>query len=150
MMSEIILDTSFLIALIDESDKWHENAKEILKMIKERRIQTIVFDCVANECISVIGKRVKVKREIKYKDIVKKTMDYITEEKVTKIYGLVEKLYSIILENVVKSEGDLSFHDVLIILGARGLNIPYIASFDEDFDKVDKIIRVKDEKFSLR
>lgn len=146
-MNEIVLDTSFLVALIDEKDKWHKNTEEILKVIKDRKIQTIVFDCVANECISVIGKRVKGKREEEYKDIVKKALDYIAEEKITKIYGLVEEYYSRILKDVINSNGNLSFHDILIVLGLEEINIPYLASFDNDFDKVERIRRIKDKNF---
>ena len=65
IMSEIILDTNFLLALVDDKDKWAERARMTLQALKKRGLRGIVFDCVANELISVIGKRLEEVRSMR-------------------------------------------------------------------------------------
>lgn len=40
-------------------------------------------------------------------------------------------------------EGRLNFHDALIVLAAKEMNVPYIASFDKDFDEIEGLTRIK-------
>lgn len=52
-----ILDSSFLVALLDEKDKWNEKAKAISRELEEAHCIEVVLDCVINEVISVLAKR---------------------------------------------------------------------------------------------
>jgi len=36
----------------------------------------------------------------------------------------------------------LNFHDALMVLAAREMDIPHIVSFDQDFDEVEGIERI--------
>ena len=54
----------------------------------------------------------------------------------------VESLFSAILELMNRHAGRLNFHDALIVLEAQHLGIPYIASFDRDFDAIAGLQRV--------
>ncbi len=40
--------------------------------------------------------------------------------------------------------GKLNFHDALVLLAAREMGLNYIVSFDEDFDQIAWLVRIKD------
>jgi len=54
----------------------------------------------------------------------------------------VAGLFSAILELIGQHQGRLNFHDALLALVAPVLNIPYIASFDPDFDQISWLTRI--------
>jgi predicted nucleic acid-binding protein len=54
----------------------------------------------------------------------------------------IQRLYPEILALVREHHGELNFHDALIALACRELDIPYIASFDRDFDRVSWLTRI--------
>jgi len=56
-MSSVIADTNFLLGLVDSKDKWHQKSIELYQSLKVAHAKIIIFDCVANELISVVGKR---------------------------------------------------------------------------------------------
>jgi predicted nucleic acid-binding protein len=45
---------------------------------------------------------------------------------------------------VKKYQGELNFHDALIALVCQELGIGYIASFDQDFDRIPWLVRLDD------
>ena len=47
-----------------------------------------------------------------------------------------------ILDLIGQHRGRLNFHDALLALEARELGIPYIASFDSDFDAIPWLTRI--------
>jgi predicted nucleic acid-binding protein len=51
-------------------------------------------------------------------------------------------LFSTILELIDRHAGHLNFHDALIVLEAQHLGVPYIASFDRDFDAIAGLQRI--------
>lgn len=51
-------------------------------------------------------------------------------------------LYDDIITLVQQSSGELNFNDALIALSCRNRNIPFLASFDADFDQVDWLKRL--------
>jgi len=59
------------------------------------------------------------------------------------VYDLVIPKYNEIIDTIIKSNGELNFHDSLIIIAAREYDMKYIASFDEDFDEVEGLVRIK-------
>jgi predicted nucleic acid-binding protein len=58
------------------------------------------------------------------------------------ISGEAEPLYDEIIELVVSSSGELNFHDASIALSCRELGIPFMASFDADFDNISWLTRL--------
>lgn len=54
----------------------------------------------------------------------------------------VPVLYTEIVEMVLTSRGGLNFNDALIALSCRKRGIPYVASFDRDFDQIEWLRRV--------
>jgi len=58
-MTKAILDSSFLVALIDEKDKWRNTAVLIQKALKKKKARLAYLDCAVNEMISVIARRLE-------------------------------------------------------------------------------------------
>ncbi|MEW6679809.1 MAG: hypothetical protein AB1297_02150 [bacterium] len=58
-MTKAIIDANVLLALIDEKDKWHPEAKAIVQALKDKKMEIIYLDCVINEVISALGRRLR-------------------------------------------------------------------------------------------
>ena len=148
MNKYVICDANFLVALIDRFDKWHEKANIIHSYLKSNKFEVVYFDCVANEVISVLGKRFQEKgRSNEFKDVLEKFKIYIPKNKLTWIYPDVKSHYNEIIDLMEKTQGKLNFHDALISIAGRELEIEYIVSFDKDFDEIKWISRIKDDEY---
>ena len=146
MSEPVIYDANFLVALIAEFDKWHSEATHLHALIKSGGWDIVYFDCVANEVISVLGRRYKERgRPHEFEEVLRKFEVLIPKKDLTWIYPDVERTYDKILDVMKRSLGKLNFHDALITLATEELGVKYIVSFDEDFDEVDGLIRIKDE-----
>lgn len=58
------------------------------------------------------------------------------------LYPDLPNLYDEVVTLVEQTDGELNFNDALIALSCRNRNIPWLASFDADFDRVDWLKRV--------
>jgi predicted nucleic acid-binding protein len=146
-MNKIIIDATLLVALLDEKDIWHKVAVSIRDAMIESGAQLIFLDCVANETLTVLGRRCKRKNEEdKFSDLIKKFKKIVKFEELNWSYSYLKDDYEKILEKMERYKGQVSFHDVLISLFAQDKNICYIASFDSDFDKVEGLKRIKDRE----
>jgi predicted nucleic acid-binding protein len=142
-MTKAILDSSFLVALIDEKDKWRNTAVLIQKALKKKKARLVYLDCAVNEMISVIARRLAEKgRSQEFTLALQKMEQAIPAERITWMYPEVRRLYLEILIVIKKHEGKLNFHDALMVLAAREMDIPHIVSFDQDFDEVEGIERI--------
>ena len=56
-MKKIFLDTSVLVAIINDDDVMHEEAKRLLESVKHAGIGVIVSDCIFDECITTVLSR---------------------------------------------------------------------------------------------
>jgi len=126
----IFVDSSFIIALTVEKDQWHKDAmKKLNKFTKQEKIIT---EAMIIESINLIGKCKggKVGRTI---------FQYIQDNyKVYKTHDFLKRA----MNEFIKYDGTLSLADCTAIITIQDLNIPEIFSFDEDFDKVNGIVRV--------
>lgn len=146
-MSEIILDTSFLVGLIDEGDIWHKKACEIYDVLVNNKIIIYFLDCVVNETVAVISRRYsRIKREDLFTEIFDKFEELVKPEIINWTYDRIREFYPEIINLVKGFKGKFSFHDAFIALIARENKISYIASFDEDFDMVERLVRIKDKE----
>jgi len=142
-MTKAILDSSFLVALIDEKDKWRNTAVLIQKALKKKRARLVYLDCAVKEMISVIARRLEEKgRSQEFTLALQKMEQAIPAERITWMYPEVRRLYPEILVVIKEHEGKLNFHDALMVLAAREMDIPHIVSFDQDFDEVEGIERI--------
>lgn len=142
-MTKAILDSSFLVALIDEKDKWRNTAVLIQKALKKKKARLVYLDCAVNEMISVIARRLEEKgRSQEFTLALQKMEQAIPAKRITWMYPEVRRLYPEILIVIKEHEGKLNFHDALMVLAAGEMDIPHIVSFDQDFDEVEGIERI--------
>ena len=142
-MTKAILDSSFLVALIDEKDRWRNTAVLIQKALKKKKARLVYLDCAVNEMISVIARRLEEKgRSQEFTSALQKMEQAIPAKRITWMYPEVRRLYPEILIVIKEHEGKLNFHDALMVIAAREMDIPHIVSFDQDFDEVEGIERI--------
>ena len=145
MMNKVILDTNYIIALIDDKDKRAIIAGQLSVKLKLREAKAIYLDCVLNEVISVLGKRFEErKRTTEFRSTLKRLIDLVPKDKITWVYPEVPRLYEQVLKIIEKYKGKLNFHDGLIVAATKEMGIDCIVSFDEDFDEIPKLKRIGD------
>jgi predicted nucleic acid-binding protein len=59
-MIKAIADSSFIIALVDKKDKWREQALPLQNALRKENAELIYLDCIINETISVVGRRLEI------------------------------------------------------------------------------------------
>ncbi|MBA3531598.1 MAG: type II toxin-antitoxin system VapC family toxin [Ardenticatenales bacterium] len=140
---QISIDTSVLIGLLDRADLWHSAATALQSALIVREAEVVLFDCVLAEAVSTLARRVHEKRRTTDLDAILHSLQtQYPLEAVAWLFPDVPRLYSAIIDLVRRSQGELNFNDALIALACRERAIPYLASFDRDFDQVDWLIRV--------
>ena len=147
MMNKVIIDTNVIVGLYDKKDVWHKQAKKLIQIFKEISLDLVVLDCVVNETFTVLARRLG---ERKGKRILvttlKKVKAAFPKSRITNSYQLIETNYEALIDNIIKNNGKINFHDALIITFAINQNIPFIVSFDEDFDGIAGVTRICDLK----
>lgn len=142
MTQRAAIDSNVLVALVDQHDKWHASAKALLDSIVEKAIDVVYFDCVLNETVSVMARRSEEqKRSAQFAVLLDELQKRVPQELITWISGNAQDWYSHIIELVRQSEGRINFHDALIALACKELNIPVVVSFDGDFDEISWVKR---------
>ncbi|HLB47500.1 MAG TPA: PIN domain-containing protein [Anaerolineales bacterium] len=61
---------------------------------------------------------------------------------ITWLYPDLPGMFDSVTALVERSGGELNFNDALIAISCQQRGIPYLVSFDSDFDRVDKLIRI--------
>ncbi len=142
-MTQIGIDTSVLIGLLDPKDVWHEPATALKQALVAHGADVAVFDCVLAEAISTMARRIHEQRRTADLDrlVARILADYPTDD-ILWVLPDVPVLYGGIIELVRSSGGELNFNDALIALSCRYREIPFIASFDRDFDQLAWLQRV--------
>lgn len=145
-MYEMIFDANFLVALVDERDAWHPKAGTLLNALRIKGAKAVYLDCVLNEVISVLGRRFEESgRTNEFDGVLRKLKKKVPERLITWIYPRVPELYKAILNLVGERKGKLNFHDALIALVSKEMEIEYIVSVDKDFDEIEWLKRVNGE-----
>jgi predicted nucleic acid-binding protein len=142
-MMRIGIDTSVLIGLLDPKDVWHERATALKEALKAREAHLAVFDCVLAEAVSTMARRIHEQRRSSDLDqlMTRIVVDYPPDD-ILWVLPDVPVLYTEIIELVRTSRGELNFHDALIALSCHHREIPFLASFDRDFDQLAWLQRV--------
>jgi predicted nucleic acid-binding protein len=142
-MTQIGIDTSVLIGLLDPKDVWHGPATALQQAFKAHDVHVAVFDCVLAEAISAMARRIHEQRRSADLDhlLAQIVSDY-PEEDILWVSPDIPALYAEIIELVRSSQGELNFNDALIALSCRYRSIPLLSSFDRDFDQVSWLKRV--------
>jgi predicted nucleic acid-binding protein len=142
-MPQIVIDTSMLVPRLDARDALRQPALHLWLALEQGNWEVLVFDCVANETISVLCRRFTERQRYaewpaafaRFQAFCRQYPPYWSSQH-------VESLFLTILDLIGRHAGRLNFHDALIALEAQHLGVPYIASFDPDFDMVTGLQRI--------
>jgi len=144
---KVAIDTNYLVALVDEQDAWHSKACKIRDALKKAKAEYIYLDCVFNETISVLAKRLEEKGQSeRLVTLLSNLEQFVPEDKITWVSQQGQNLLQEILGLVRSSKGSLNFHDSLIALVLRESGIKYLVSFDSDFDGINWLERIYEER----
>lgn len=126
----IFVDSSYLIALIVEKDQWHNDAIKLLEKLKSE--DKIITEAMIIESLNLIGSCHGGK--VGYL-----AFKYIKDNfTIFKSDTLIEES----LRYYLQFDGTLSLADCTAIHTMKENDIHEILSFDDDFDKVNGIIRI--------
>ena len=126
----IFVDASYIIAKKKKKDQWHEDAIKLLGRLKSE--EKIITEAMIIESINLIGSCHGGK--VGYM-----TFKYIKDNfTIFKSETLLEES----LRYYLKFDGTLSLADCTAIHAMKENQIYEILSFDDDFDKVDGILRL--------
>ena len=134
------LDTSFILALVLDSDSNHNKAVKLKHVLSE---ECFINNNVLNEVLTFIGRKINVSsaKELYYNliDSFEVLNEYSILNYTSENFKIFEKYVGI---NSNKSK--LSFTDSSIILTMKEFNIPNLISFDNEFKKVKEINLIQD------
>ncbi len=124
------LDTVFIVALFVINDQWHPQAVEIYEQIKNEKL--IISKLVIAETVTVL------KNKLNTKDI------HEIYSNISNFFDVVDDSlnYDEAMEEFVKYDSTISFFDAMYVAIMKKEKIINIVSFDDDFDKVDGIVRI--------
>ena len=143
MSSRIALDTNFVVGLIDEHDLWCASALTLQATLAVKGFVPVIFDCVMTEAISIVARRTHEKRRTaNLPALLERIRTQFPVSSLVWLYPDLPTLYDAVVALVEQSSGELNFNDALIALACRDRNIPYLASFDADFDQIAWLKRV--------
>lgn len=142
-MIRIAIDTSVIVGLLDKKDIWHEKAIEIYNFLKQQEARIIIFDCVLAETISTLCRRIHEKRrDDNISNLLDKFLTNFPTDVITWVNYDIPIFYDEIISLIRLSGGELNFNDSLIAISCRNRKIPFLASFDKDFDTIDWFKRI--------
>lgn len=145
MKMQVIIDTSVLVGLVDSQDIWHNQAVELIAGLQTLGYLGIYFDCVIAETVSVATRRLREKKRFaEIEVIINHIISTFPSDSLTWISYEIPFLYNDILSLICTSGGELNFNDALIALASQNRKIPFIASFDRDFDQIPGLQRFSD------
>ena len=122
----IFVDTSFLIALLIKTDKFHDEALKISETINERKV---INSTVLNETLNAFtGKGGKTGKDL---------YNLITE--MFDIQYLNQADYENAIDIFLQYDSSINYSDCTIISTMIQNKIHHILSFDSDFEKIQGI-----------
>jgi len=141
MSLKVLVDTSFLVAHLDDQDTHHQTAKILHQLFKDRGAAYIYLDFVVNETLTVLVRRAR-ERKSDPVPVIQRVRKAIPLELLDWTGPEVPRLWTSILDTMEEYKGRLSFHDCLLVLIAREGGIEWVASFDRSLDRVAGIRRI--------
>ncbi len=146
----IAIDTSILVALLNRNDLWTAQAEALQAAIVAQDLRPMYFDCAVAEAVSAAARRLHEKgREAEVIELLRRLDSLVPRTDITWILPDVPRLYPAVLDLMRESGGELNFNDALMALACREREIPLIASFDPDFDRIPWIKRVSGADMNL-
>lgn len=140
-----------LVPRLDARDTLRQPALDLWSALEQGNWEVLVFDCVANETISVLCRRfTERQQDAEWPEAFARFQDFCSQHPLYWSSRRVESLFSTTLDLMDRHAGRLNFHDALIVLEAQHLGVPYIASFDRDFDAIAGLQRISSPDTLLR
>lgn len=140
---DVVIDSSVLVALLVPNDAWHLQANLLWDAVKAAGHVGIYLDCVAAEAVSVAARRLHEKGlGNQVSDLLVRLETQVPRDLITWILPDIPRFYPEALALIRSSSGELNFNDALIALACRERNIPAMASFDPDFDRLSWLKRL--------
>ncbi len=127
---KIFVDSSFIIALVNENDSLHESSLEYIDLIEKN--ECYISNLVINEVITVIGNKIDLETAISAFDIINDIFQVINEYEIKDFNSNTMLIYE-------KHGTKLSFTDCSIIVDMHYHKIENLLSFDKEFKKVEGI-----------
>lgn len=140
---KIVIDSSVLIGLLNPTDHWHEQTLALFEGMQSDTIELLYLDCVIAESVSTILRRLAERGQMdEVGALFERLNTYAPERDIAWTLPEVPELYSDVLALMRSTSGELNFHDALIALICRKYQIPFIASYDRDFDQIPWLKRI--------
>ncbi|MBO5966641.1 MAG: type II toxin-antitoxin system VapC family toxin [Methanobrevibacter sp.] len=127
---KIFVDSSFLIALVNENDSLHEKSLEYIDLIEKN--DCYISNLVINEVITVIGNKIDLETAISAFDLINDIFHVINEYEIKDFNSTTMLIYE-------KHNTKLSFTDCSIIVDMHYHKIENLLSFDKEFKKAEGI-----------
>ena len=127
---KIFIDSSFLIALINENDSLHEKSLQYLDLIEKN--DCYISNLIINEVITVIGNKIDLKTAISAFNLLYDIFHLIDEYENKDFNSYVMLAYE-------KFNTKLSFTDSSVIVNMHNEGIENLLSFDNEFKRVKDI-----------
>ena len=132
----LFVDSSFIIALADGDDQFHETAQQLVKSIQKS--EKVISDLILSESVTGVAARLGQKAGME-------VFENLVYDSTTKVVYLNKRLCERSLHLYLKYGQRLSFADAISVRIMYDRKIKSIASFDSDFDGVDGISRISNE-----
>jgi predicted nucleic acid-binding protein len=141
-MNEVILDANVVLARFDAADVFHATATALTRRLDLEGSRVIVLDCVVNEVLSVLARRLRERRREAEVASAPRALRAALPAEMAPAYSLLPSCFDEVVDDMVGSAGRRNFHDALIVVYARRHGIGHVASFDRDFDGVPDLTRI--------
>jgi len=121
----IILDTSFIIALLNKGDVHHSRAVDLLNRLDNSE-KIVTHPLVVQETISVIARKCREQKGT-CREWIRKTEEFVSALKLVEFPSQRQK----VLDVIVQSDCSLSYIDAVLLLATKYLRAKVLT-----FDKV--------------
>ncbi len=127
----IFIDTSYLIAVVNNKDQWYNKAINLSPRIEKS--EKIISNIIITETLNGLTGLFDGKQIRKLYEILINTHH---------VYNETKEIYENAIKISEKYDGTIGYSDCTTIAIMNKLKIHEIISFDSDFDNKEKIIRI--------
>lgn len=127
----IMLDSSYIVSLVVDSEKNHERALELFEKLDENEL--VITNAILTETINLLLKRLN-------KNTKAILEVYETMKSDFKIVYETEELTERAMQTLIRYKANFGLADALTLEVMKDLNIHKIFSFDNDFDNKKGIV----------